>query len=409
MSDVWKRKKFERANLAPYELDCIVSDIVEHHLSDVELASFVAACADSHMRTSEVADLVRAMINQGEWLQWSGIDHVFDQHCIDGVSASRTAPIVTAICGNFDLVMPRVSSRAIALPSSTVDMMNLLTTVDLSMDQIRSVVSKTNCCFALTGTIDLCPVSDMIIRTQEALDIESDALIVATGLAKHMAAGITDLVVEIPVGTTCKIKTFYHGAEVVQLFEEVASELGINVSCMLTDVEQPAGGGIGPLQEVVDVINVLRNTRYASHTLLDRAILISAELLTMARRLPTSQAVGAAYECVRTGEAWSKFLEICSAQGDLKALPSPQFQFTVTSRKSGTIQAIDNCLLSSLARLSGAPASPEAGVRLHCALGVQISVGTPLLTIYSSTRGQLKLAMGYYTANESMISVEGSP
>ena len=66
------------------------------------------------------------------------------------------------------------SNRAITSPAGTADAMEVLTNVNLSLDEMRRVVNKEGGCIAWGGAMKLSPADDIIIRVEKALDVDSE-------------------------------------------------------------------------------------------------------------------------------------------------------------------------------------------------------------------------------------------
>jgi thymidine phosphorylase len=58
----------------------IVRDIKRGHYSDVQLAAFVAACADDRLTIEETIYLTKAIVNSGQRFVWQQ-DRVVDKRC----------------------------------------------------------------------------------------------------------------------------------------------------------------------------------------------------------------------------------------------------------------------------------------------------------------------------------------
>ena len=184
----------------------IVNDIKSGNYSDVQLAAFVAACADDRLNLKETIGITRAMVDSGQRFDW-GADLVLDKHCVGGLPGNRTTPIVTAIIAANGLTMPKTSSRAITSPAGTADTMETMTTVALSFDHMREVVTEQGACLAWGGSVSLSPTDDIVIRVERALDLDSEGQLVASVISKKVAAGSNKVLIDIPVGPTAKVRT----------------------------------------------------------------------------------------------------------------------------------------------------------------------------------------------------------
>ena len=128
----------------------IIKDVVEGLFSNIELAAFVTACAGNNMNTNEMVYLTKAMINAGQQIKWEQ-PVIFDKHCVGGLPGNRTTPIVVSIVAAAGLIIPKTSSKAITSPAGTADMMETITNVNLSVEEIKAVVNKENACLAWGG------------------------------------------------------------------------------------------------------------------------------------------------------------------------------------------------------------------------------------------------------------------
>ena len=166
----------------------IIQDIVKGSYSNIHLSAFITACAGNRLSTKEIISLTEAMIVSGQRISWEDA-LVVDKHCIGGLPGNRTTPIVVSIVTAFGLTMPKTSSRAITSPAGTADTMEVMTNVNLTMEQIKNVVEKEGGCIVWGGTAQLSPADDMLIKIEKALDIDSEGQLIASVLSKKVAAG----------------------------------------------------------------------------------------------------------------------------------------------------------------------------------------------------------------------------
>lgn len=351
MSDV--RRKIFGGTLDEDSFRRIVADVTNLSLSNVQLSAFITACAADRMSTDEIVFLTRSMIGAGDRLHWDK-SAVFDKHSVGGLPGNRTTPIVVAIAAAAGLTIPKTSSRAITSPAGTADTMETLTNVDLGIDEIRTVVEREGGCLAWGGAVKLSPADDILVRVQRALDIDSEGQMIASVLSKKAAAGSTSVVIDIPVGTTAKVRSREAGESLAEVMGAVGREVGLHLDAVLTDGSQPVGRGIGPALEAIDVIAVLKNEADAPEELTEKSLMLAGRLIGMARNVGEAQGHADARGILESGAAWEKFVRICEAQGGLKQPPTARHRFKMKADRSGTVVTIDNRKLSRAAKLSGA-------------------------------------------------------
>ncbi|MES2149285.1 MAG: thymidine phosphorylase family protein [Pseudomonadota bacterium] len=383
----------------------IVRDIVDGRYSDIELAALITACSGNRMDVAETIALTRAMVAVGQRLHWTS-EIVVDKHCVGGLPGNRTTLLVVPIVTACGLVMPKTSSRAITSPAGTADTMETLAPVALGMAAMRRVVEQEGGCIAWGGAVSLSPADDLLIRVERPLGLDSDGLLVASVLSKKIAAGSNHVVIDIPVGRTAKVRSENAAQMLGRRLEAVGQALGITVSVMLTDGEQPVGRGIGPALEARDVLAVLQDQADAPDDLRQRALLLAARVLELGGKALPGQGYALARSVLDSGAAWSKFQAICAAQGGMREPPCASYTRALGALHHGRVVAIDNRRLACLAKLAGAPKAPAAGLTVHAALDTLVAVGQPLMTLHAESPGELAYALAYAEAQENLFTIE---
>jgi len=404
-SESYLRAKIYGQRLTPTELSAIINDTVAGRLSDLHLAAFVSACAGERLDIDETVALTRAMVTAGATLDW-GSHPIVDKHCVGGLPGNRTTPIVVAIVSACGLTMPKTSSRAITSPAGTADTMEVLAPVNLDLAGIRRVVGKTGGCVVWGGAMQLSPADDILIQVERPLDLDSDGQLVASILSKKLAAGSDQVLIDIPVGPTAKVRTLETATRLQARLLAVGTQLGIHVQVMITDGRQPIGRGVGPALEARDVLQVLQNAPQAPADLRERALLLAARLLEMGAAAPPGQGMALAMANLDNGNAWRQFQAICEAQGGMRQIPQAPLTQPVLASQTGQVQDIDSRTLARIAKLAGAPQSKAAGLDLHVRLGDTVMAGQPLFTIHAEAPGELRYAQAYAADQTSVITLD---
>lgn len=87
--------------------------------------------------------------------------------------------------------------------------------------------------------MSLSPADDLLIRIERTADLDSEGQMIASILSKKIAAGSTHLVIDMPIGTTAKVRSIEHGKLLKRSLASVAQEFGIETKIMITDGSQP--------------------------------------------------------------------------------------------------------------------------------------------------------------------------
>lgn len=398
------RRKLYGGRLDEADFADILRDVRAGRLSDTQIAAFLSAGAALPLDDAETVALTRAMVAVGERLNWNA-RRVMDKHCVGGLPGNRTTPIVVAIVAACGLMIPKTSSRAITSPAGTADTMETLAPVDLDLPAIRRVVSAEGGCIVWGGAVRLSPADDAFVRIEREIDIDAEGQLIASVLSKKIAAGATDVVIDIPVGPTAKVRSSDAAQTLAARLTLVGSSLGVNVTCLTTDGTQPVGRGIGPAPEARDILAVLGRHPEAPRDLAERAIALAAALLEIGGAAAPGSGTDLARRTLDSGDAWRKFVAICEAQGGLRQPPEAAQMHEVTAANAGRVSVFDNRRLARLAKLAGAPGNLAAGLTLAVREGDTVERGQPLFRLHADSRGEIAYALDYWSVSPAVAVV----
>jgi thymidine phosphorylase len=399
------RSKLYGNELKTNEITQIINDILAGQLSDIHIAMFLSATAGDRLNKKEVLDLTRSMVQAGQKLKWRS-QLIVDKHCVGGLPGNRTTLIVVPIVAAYGLTIPKTSSRAITSPAGTADTMEVFAPVNLDIQTMQKIVEQENGCIVWGGAIDLSPADDLLIRIEHAMDLDSEGQMVASILSKKIAAGSTNLLIDIPIGPTAKVRSDARAESLKNYLETIANEFSIKLRVIFTDGFQPVGRGIGPALEARDVLSVLSCDKSAPQDLRDRALTLAGHILEFSPDVPKGKGKQIATSLLDNGKALNKFQAICKAQGGMFEIPVAPYTHVVTSKKSGKIINIDNRYIARLAKLAGAPQSKVAGVDLLVSLNSIIEKNQPLFTVHAEAKGELKYALSFLEQGHEIFHIE---
>ncbi len=388
------RAKLRGRHLGRRDFDAILTDVAARRYSRVELSMFVLGCAFQKFDLSELTDFTLAMIATGEQLTFGG-PIVADKHCIGGVPGNRTTMILVPILAELGLKVPKTSSRAITSPAGTGDTMAVLADVALSPDRLYRVVEEVGGCIAWGGALELAPADDILITVERPMEIDTEARMVASILAKKKTAGATHVLIDIPVGSSAKVKTPEFAEHLSGLFMAVGERIGLRLEIATTQALGPIGYGIGPRLEALDVLSVLRCEPGAPADLREKSLMLAGRLLEMTGVEPASRGYEAARRTLDSGAALKRFDRIVDAQGR-REMPAPApWRRNFASGQAGMIAQIDCWQISRIAKRAGAPSNASAGVKLYKSVGDTVMRGEPIFEIHAESDAQLQAALEY--------------
>ena len=389
------RKKVDKKRLSKEEVKAIISDIVNNSLSDPEVALFVSAMYENKMDFKETIDLIEAFVESGERLSFKG-RFIVDKHCIGGIPANRTTPIVVAICAAAGLTFPKSSSKAITSAAGTADVIAAIAKVEFSTKELKEIVNKTGACMIWGGSIELVPADSKIIRIEKMLKIDPRSQLLASILSKKIAVGSKYIIIDIPYGKNAKVNK-KDGLELKKSFEKFGRYFKLHLKAVLTRGDEPIGNGVGPLLELADIMKVFKNSDDYPRDLKDKSIFLAGEILEMTGKAKKGEGKRMAEEILDSGKAFKKFGQIIKAQkGSIKHIEFGKFRQDILAKSSCKISEINNIKISLMARVAGCPMDKSSGLYIYHHVGEKINKGDKILTVYSESKPRLQEALKYY-------------
>jgi AMP phosphorylase len=384
------RAKIGGRRLRENEIKMIIKDVVERHLSDVELASFVTALHINGLSMDEIEGLSKAMVETGSTLILDR-SPILDKHSIGGIPGDKASVLIVPIIAAAGLVIPKTSSRAITSPAGTADRVETLCPVNLTIEEIREVVNETNGCMVWGGALELAPADDLFIQVEYPLAI--DPLLLPSIMSKKKAIGATHVVIDMPTGRGAKIETIGEAHALAHDFIDLGKRLGIEVECATTFGEQPLGYAIGPALEAREALSTIMGNGPAD--LREKATNIAGMLLEMVGIQNGKQK---AEDLLKSGKAERKLREIIEAQGGNPKIEPRDIKVgdkkaIIRADEGGKVLWINNKSVAQLAREAGAPKDKGSGVILKTKIGRHVKRGGVLFEIYAERTTKLEAAV----------------
>jgi AMP phosphorylase len=384
------RAKLRGERLREHELFNIVQDVVEQHLSEIEISAFLTALKIYGLSMSENEALSRAMVQTGDSLDF-GPGPILDKHSIGGIPGDKTSMIVVPIIAAAGYTIPKTSSRAITSPAGTADRVETLCPVQFSVEEIRAVVKKTGGCLVWGGALELAPADDLFIQVEYPLGI--DPLLLPSIMSKKKAIGATHIAIDIPTGVGAKIKTMSEAYTLAADFVDLGKRLGMNVQCAMTFGDQPLGCNIGPALEAREALCTLMGE--GSPDVHDKAVSLAGLLFEMVGEKDGRQK---ADDLIQSGKAVAKLRQIIEAQGGNPNITPEQIPIgpeheVVLAPEKGKVLWINTDGIVQIARAAGTPKEKGAGIVLKAKIGDSVAKGAPLFEIFAERSSKLTTAL----------------
>jgi len=390
------RKKMKGAVWTEADIRTIIKDISRGNLTHSELTAYVVTVQIMDLSIDEVVHLTKAMVDTGERIEFNR-HPIFDIHSIGGVPGNKYAPLAVSIVAANGLLIPKTSSKAISSPSGTADFMEIITNVELTAKEIQRVAEKVGGTLVWGGGVNLAPADDIIIRAERPLALDPHSQVIASVIAKKVAAGVEKLLIDIPIGPETKVGSPEEARRLARDFMEVGRRVGIDVKVAVTYGGQPVGRSLGPALEIKEALSILEGAKGPTSTIV-KAAELAGLVLEMGGAAAPGRGREMALETLRSGRALRKFREIIQAQGgnpDVKAedIEPGKYHGDFPAPRGGYGESGHNRAITRIARTAGSPKDKGAGVYLFKKKGEIVEKGDALFRVYAEAKWKLEDAL----------------
>ena len=403
------KKKLDGKTLSASEIRQIVTDIVNHNLSDIEVTAYITSIYLQGLNMEETLSLINAMVESGEVIEFDK-HPIYDFHSIGGVPGNKITLLVVPIIAAADLTIPKTSSRAISSACGTADIFEVLANVTLKKEEIKRIAETVGGTIAWGGSVNLAPADDLIIRVEYPLSIDPYSQIIASIMAKKKAVTTDYFLLDIPTGPNTKVPKVEEAKRYARDFIDIGRKLNMQVECAITYGGQPIGLGIGPAIEAKEALECLEGKDGSSTSVIGKSISMAGIMFDMAG-VTHRNGKDYAREILDSGKALEKLREIIEAQGGDPNVKSEdveigKFKEEILSRFEGYVTHVHNKKIFTLARAAGSPKDKGAGLILNKKRGDKVDKGEVLLTLYADNEAKLKRAKSL--ANKiNALTIEG--
>ena len=383
-------KKRDGKALADDEIREFIKRYTKAEIPDYQVSALAMAIYFKGMTEEEVVVLTDAMVESGDRIPWSQGLPLVDKHSSGGVGDKVSLPLapLLACCG---VRVPMISGRGLGITGGTLDKLDAIPGFrsDLSVDEFRSVVNWNGC--AISGaTPTLAPADRKLYALRDVTGtVPSIPLITASILSKKLAEGVETLVLDVKWGTGAFMKTVDQAKELARSLVRVGSQLGLQISALITDMNQPLGHKIGNVLEVQESIAMLNGDGPAD--LKELTFRLGQSLLCTAGVADSPEEAQIKMEhAIKHKMAAEKFAEMVDGQGGkLSQLPKPEFEHPLAAPRSGYVQSIQTERLGLAViemgggrKKMGDSINYRVGLELHKKMGDSVESGERLATVY---------------------------
>lgn len=382
------------------EINFIVTEFTSGKIPDYQMSAWLMAVCIQGLTDQETTALTLAMAHSGKILTWDDFSRPpVDKHSTGGVGDTTTLILLPllAACG---VTAAKMSGRGLGFTGGTLDKLASIPGFQtiLTEEEFKNQLKADG--IALTGqSPDLAPADGKIYALRDVTGtVESMPLIAASIMSKKLAAGATNIVLDVKVGSGGFMKNLADAQLLAKLMVRIGQLADRKVVAYLTSMNQPLGNYVGNALEVKESIELLKNKDLTSDLAKVTLALAGDMIYLSGLALSPVEGQQKAEKAWLSGQALEKFRYWITLQhGTSSIIDQPDlfaqavFQQEILAPTSGYIESFNAEKLGELSRDLGAGRQrkediidPAAGFILKKRLGHEITKSEPWIILYSS-------------------------
>jgi len=394
-------KKQENQTLTTTEVRWMIEEYTKDEIPDYQMSAMLMAIYFNGMTDDELREMTMAMVESGDQIDLSAIAGVkVDKHSTGGVGDTTTL-VLAPLVASAGVPVPKMSGRGLGHTGGTIDKLEAIEGfhVEMSETEFTDLVNENK--LALVGqTGNLTPADKALYALRDVTStVGSIPLIASSIMSKKIASGADAIVLDVKVGTGAFMKNIKEAEKLAQRMVNIGNGVGRDTMAVISDMSQPLGNAIGNGLEVKEAIATLKGE--GPDDLTELSLVLGSQMAFLGGvGADLDEARQILEENIKNGKALEKFKVFVEAQGgnpDVvdrpdEVLPQAEYQIEVTAEKEGVVGEMDAEELGVAGMLLGAGRETKdseldlaAGLMLHKKIGDEVTVGEPLVTIYSNT------------------------
>lgn len=384
-------KKKNKEELTEEEIKYVVEGFTNGSICDYQMSSLLMAITINDMTDNEVIYLTKYMMLSGNTIDLSFLDNVVDKHSTGGVG-DKTTLIIAPIVAACSCKVAKMSGKGLGYTGGTIDKLESIPGFRTNLSKDEFIHEIENIGMAITSQTDDVALADKKIYALRDVTgtTESIPLIASSIMSKKIASGSKKLVIDLKVGEGALVKDIESARRLGNLMIKIGKENGMEVICLLTNMNIPLGNNVGNSLEVLEAINTLYYNKESN--LQKLCISLASYMVSLGRNISYEEANNMVLDVIRSKKAYNKFLEFVLYQhGDITKLPKSNMIYEVKSDTSGYLTDISSLEIAKLSMHLGAGRQNKddkidysAGIIINKNINDYVNINDTILTLYTN-------------------------
>src|SRR5438105_10862077 len=246
--------------LTETEIKRLIDDFTQGLIPDYQLSAWAMAVFFRGMTPAETQHLTDAMMRSGRVLKYPKNSPLkIDKHSTGGVG-DKVSLVLAPLLACDDVWVPMISGRGLGITGGTLDKLESIPGFNVHIDERRALAQLESIgVFMIGQTDDICHADKKLYALRDVTGtVPSQALIVASIMSKKLAENLDRLVLDVKFGSGAFMKTRKEAQQLASAMTKVGELMGVNVTHLLSRMDEPLGRTVGNALEVAECVEVLQ-------------------------------------------------------------------------------------------------------------------------------------------------------
>lgn len=394
-------KKRDGKELTKEEISYFVSNYTKGVITDYQAAALIMAIYINGMNKEETTNLTLEMAESGDILDLSDVsDNVVDKHSTGGVGDKITL-VLMPIIASLGIPVAKMSGRGLGFTGGTVDKEESIPgyRTDIEIKEFIENVKKIG--ISLIGqTANLAPADKKIYALRDTIScVDNMPLIASSIMSKKIAAGANKIVLEVTVGSGAFMKNKEDAVKLANIMKDIGKLANRETVCVLTNMNEPLGYGIGNTLEIIETIECLKGN--IPEDIKEIITTIGAYIIKLSgKNEDLEENKKMILENINNGKAYNKFLELVERQnGDIEYVKHTEkfekakYVMPVIAKKTGFVAELNAERVGVLTVMLGAgrlkkedDIDKSVGIILNKKISDEVKAGDILAYVHANDK-----------------------
>ena len=310
-------KKRDKKLLNKNEIDFFIRGILDESIADYQTSSLLMAIFLNGLNDEETYFLTKAIIDNGEYVDFKGIDSaILDKHSTGGVG-DKVSLILGPILASMGYKFLKMSGRSLGFTGGTLDKLESIPgfKVNQSDEWIKKTANDLGF-FIISQSENIAKADKILYALRDVCaSVDSIPLIASSILSKKFSFRNDSLVIDVKCGSGAFMENIDKARELCKAMLAISKAFQRKTTCIISSMNKPLGKRVGNNLEIIEVIDFLKGNYKDYDDLYDEINHIVYELILNIENVEYSFVKEKIKNVLDSGDAFEMLLKFVHNQG----------------------------------------------------------------------------------------------